>query len=234
MAINMNDKMSLLTQIIPEVEFNFTTNGITLTSERISTPRFIPFENGGRCRECKSTEVELDFIVTKEGVTIYCTRFSAPRFVPFDCIYDLPGHCFFKIKNKGRVLNIPYGSQSVCPVTNFRKREAEAQLLPPPPPPPPLPPQNELLTPPPVSPPIAPQPELHTPPLASPEKEITSQEPLIALSPIKEEPKENEDAVLLEFFDSMQAVTMGIMPTQSEVKNEVVNNPSDTNLQPPL
>ena len=97
MAINMNDKMSLLTQIIPEVEFNFTTNGITLTSERISTPRFIPFENGGRCRECKSTEVELDFIVTKEGVTIYCTRFSAPRFVPFDCIYDLPGHCFFKV-----------------------------------------------------------------------------------------------------------------------------------------
>jgi len=102
------------------------------------------------------------------------------------------------------------------------------------PPPPPLPPQQELLTQSPISPPLAPQTELLSPPPASPEKEITSQEPLIALSPIKEEPKENEDAVLLEFFDSMQAVTMGIMPTQSEVNNEVVNNPDDTNLQPPL
>jgi len=93
----MNDKKSLFTQIIPEVDFNVTTNGITITSERITTPRFIPFEHGGRCRECKSTEVELDFIVTKEGVTIYCTRLSTPRLVPFDCIYDLPGHCFFKV-----------------------------------------------------------------------------------------------------------------------------------------
>nr|CAD2177210.1 unnamed protein product [Meloidogyne enterolobii] len=237
MALNMNDKEYLASQIIPEVDFNLTTNGITLTSERISTPRFIPFEHGGRCRECKSTEVELDFIVTKEGVTIYCTRLSIPRFVPFDCIYDLPGHCFFKIKNKGRVLNIPYGSKNVCPIKNSNclKRDAIEQLPLPPPPPPPL--QNqELLTPPPMSPPLAPQQELLTPPPASPQPEMPSQEIPTALSPIKEEPsiKENEDAVLLEFYDSMQAVTMGMISTENEVKNEVVNNPDDTKLQPPL
>uniref|UniRef100_A0A915MG61 Uncharacterized protein n=1 Tax=Meloidogyne javanica TaxID=6303 RepID=A0A915MG61_MELJA len=120
-----------------------------------------------------------------------------------------------------------------CPVKNSQKREATTQLPMPIPPPPPLPPQQELLTQSPISPPLAPQPELLSPPLASPEKEITSQEPLIALSPIKE-PKENEDAVLLEFFDSMQAVTKGMMSTQNEVKNEDVNNPDDTTLQPPL
>uniref|UniRef100_A0A914M471 Uncharacterized protein n=1 Tax=Meloidogyne incognita TaxID=6306 RepID=A0A914M471_MELIC len=185
MALNINDKESLAAQIIPE--------------------------HGGRCRECKSTEVELDFIVTKEGVTLYCTRLSTPRFVPFDCIYDLPGHCFFKIKNKGRVLNIPYGSQNVCAVynSNCKKRAAKEQLPIPTPPPPPLPPQQEIVTPPP----------------ASPQQEIQTQ---VQLSPIKEEPliKENDDAVLLEFFDSMQAVTMGML-SDKEVKNEVIDKIED-------
>lgn len=48
---------------------------------------------------------------------------------------------------------------------------------------------------------------------------------------VNEQP--NDDAVLLEFFDSMQAVTMGIS-TETDVKKEVINNPEDTNLQPPL
>ena len=38
MALNINDKESLAAQIIPEVDFNLNSNGITITSERISTP----------------------------------------------------------------------------------------------------------------------------------------------------------------------------------------------------
>uniref|UniRef100_A0A914LYC6 Uncharacterized protein n=1 Tax=Meloidogyne incognita TaxID=6306 RepID=A0A914LYC6_MELIC len=221
MALNMNDKKSLFTQIIPEVDFNVTTNGITITSERITTPRFIPFEHGGRCRECKSTEVELDFIVTKEGVTIYCTRLSTPRLVPFDCIYDLPGHCFFKIKNKGRVLNIPYGSQDVRSVENgnSRKREATTQLSP-------------L-----QSPPHEPLQEVVDPPLIEDDKNIEQPNTIMTETSVNDldvmkRPNE-DDAVIMEFFDSMQAVTMG-MSSEVEVKNEVIAKMEDINLQPPL
>ena len=98
MAINMSDKKYLSQQILPEVDFNITSSGITLiASERLSTPRFIPFDQTGKCRECKGTEAEIDFIVTKEGVTVYCTRLKGLRFVPFDTIYELPGHCFFRV-----------------------------------------------------------------------------------------------------------------------------------------
>jgi hypothetical protein len=98
MALNMSNKKNLMNQIIPDVDFNITANGLTISApKRISTPRFVPFDHAGRCRECKGSEVELDFIVTKEGVTCYCTRIKASTFVPFDTIYDLPGHCFFKV-----------------------------------------------------------------------------------------------------------------------------------------
>ncbi|CAK5078149.1 unnamed protein product [Meloidogyne enterolobii] len=110
MALNMNNKKLLTSQILPEVEISINPNGITISSARLLPPRFIPYDQGGKCRECKSTEVELDFVVTKEGITIYCTRISGTRFVPFDIVYDLPGICFFKIKNKGRVFNIPHNS----------------------------------------------------------------------------------------------------------------------------
>nr|CAD2195756.1 unnamed protein product [Meloidogyne enterolobii]CAD2209341.1 unnamed protein product [Meloidogyne enterolobii] len=112
MAINMRDKRYIAEIIIPEIEFNVNTNGITLQAKsRLSTPRFLPFDQCGRCRECKSIEVEIDFVVTKEGVTVYCNRIKGNRFVPFDSIYDMPGHCFFRIKNKGRVLNIPFNDR---------------------------------------------------------------------------------------------------------------------------
>uniref|UniRef100_A0A914LNA5 Uncharacterized protein n=1 Tax=Meloidogyne incognita TaxID=6306 RepID=A0A914LNA5_MELIC len=112
MAINMSDKRYIAEIIIPEIEFNVNTNGITLQAKsRLSTPRFLPFDQCGRCRECKSIEVEIDFVVTKEGVTVYCNRIKGNRFVPFDSIYDMPGHCFFRIKNKGRVLNIPFNDR---------------------------------------------------------------------------------------------------------------------------
>jgi len=120
-------------KIFPEVEFNVTTSGITISSPRFNTPRFIPYEQGGRCRTCKSTEVELDFIIVKEGVVVYCTRFEGSRFAPFDSLFDLPGHCFFKVKNKGRVFNVPYNAttQTVvpCPKTEPATPQSEIPTI---------------------------------------------------------------------------------------------------------
>jgi len=134
MALNINDKKSLGQQILPEVDFNITTTGVTVhASNRLSMPRVIPFDNQGKCKECKSSEVELDFVVTKEGVTLFCTRMKGSRFVPFDSIHDLPDHCFFKIKNKGRVFNVEHGQQApvICHPLNFTNQK-EIQAEPPP------------------------------------------------------------------------------------------------------
>uniref|UniRef100_A0A914IFX5 Uncharacterized protein n=1 Tax=Globodera rostochiensis TaxID=31243 RepID=A0A914IFX5_GLORO len=108
MAFNINDKRSLFDSIIPSVNFSITSNSITVASERISTPRVIPFDIPGKCRHCKSTEGDMDYMVTKEGVTVWCSRINGPAFVPFDFVYDLPGHTFFKIKNKGRAFDVEH------------------------------------------------------------------------------------------------------------------------------
>jgi hypothetical protein len=118
MALNMSNKKWLCNQILPEAEFSITGNGITISSERLTTPRFIPFDINGKCRECKSTELELDFVVTKEGVTLFCSRNKQSRFLPFDAVYELPGYCFFRVKNKARVFNVPHGSPPEPKVIN--------------------------------------------------------------------------------------------------------------------
>jgi len=140
MAINISDKKSLLNLLIPEVEFNVTSAGITvLPCERLSMARSIPFDSPGRCRECKSADVELDFVVTKEGVYINCSRVKGQRFVPFDVVYELPGHCFFKLRNKGRVFNIEHGQkecqhnttpQQFIPASTPIQTKAETQQKP--------------------------------------------------------------------------------------------------------
>lgn len=113
MAISQNPQF-LASQLLPEITFNLLSNGITIiANDRLSTPRFLPFDQAGKCRECKSTEVEIDYIITKEGVTIYCSRFKTHRFVQFDYIYEFPGHCIFRVKNKGRVFNVEHG-QVIC------------------------------------------------------------------------------------------------------------------------
>ncbi|CAK5068079.1 unnamed protein product [Meloidogyne enterolobii] len=93
----MNNNKILTRQILPEVEISINLNGITISSDRLTPSRFVAYDIGGKCRECKSTEVELDFVVTKDGITIYCTRISGTRFVPFDSTYELPGICFFRV-----------------------------------------------------------------------------------------------------------------------------------------
>lgn len=119
-------------KIFPEVEFNLTPSGITISSPRFNTPRFIPYDQGGKCRTCKSTEVEIDFIIVKEGVVVYCTRFEGSRFAPFDSLFDLPGHCFFKVKNKGRVFNVPYNAttQTVVPCPKTEPATPQSNQIP--------------------------------------------------------------------------------------------------------
>lgn len=115
---------SLTSQILPEIDFNILSNGITIKSnERLSTPRFILYDTASRCKQCKSTEVELDFIVTKDGLTIYCSRIKGPRFVAFDNVMELPGHCYFRIKNKGRVFNIPHGETTIPPKQHVSSKQ---------------------------------------------------------------------------------------------------------------
>ena len=106
MALNLSDKKALSQNILPQVDFNVSALGITVISHRLTIPRFIPFDMGGKCRECKSTEAELDFIISKEGVTVCCTRFQGPRFVPFDCVYELPGYCFFRVRFIKQIIKI--------------------------------------------------------------------------------------------------------------------------------
>lgn len=108
------NKFSLSKQILPEVDFAITSSGITLTSERLTTPRFLPFDHPGKCRECKSSEASVDFMVCKEGVTIFSDRIRGSRFVRFDAVHDLPDYCFFKIRSKSRVFTVDHGEKSAA------------------------------------------------------------------------------------------------------------------------
>ena len=112
----MNDKVGLRNQILPAVELNLNNSGIIVSSERMLEARLIPWDQSGRCRECKATETEVDYMVTKEGVTVWSTRIKGERFVPFDQVHDLPGYTFIKLKNKARVFNVTHGcAETQCP-----------------------------------------------------------------------------------------------------------------------
>uniref|UniRef100_A0A1I8BSB4 Classical arabinogalactan protein 9-like n=1 Tax=Meloidogyne hapla TaxID=6305 RepID=A0A1I8BSB4_MELHA len=65
MALNMSDKKFLASQILPEVEFNITSIGITLSSSRLSTPRFVPYDQAGRCREWRVFNINGSFCDVK-------------------------------------------------------------------------------------------------------------------------------------------------------------------------
>nr|CAD2193084.1 unnamed protein product [Meloidogyne enterolobii] len=195
---------NLFSQILPEVDFNISSSGITVLSSRLTTPRFIPYDQSGRCKECKSTEVEIDFIVTKEGVTIYCTRIgSGTRFVPFDTVYELPTHCFFKVRNKGRVFNVPHGVQAQQiihqnPKRGKRKIDELPTLTP-------TAPTNNLSSPPHSS----PTPPLHSPPRVDTPRPTT---------PPDEVPFEKE---LQEFYDSLMAATTGLSSSPKKLEEKV-------------
>jgi hypothetical protein len=94
--------------IIPEVDFSVSATGITITSDRLMTPKFVPFDIAGRCTTCKSDVVEIDYSVTPNGVTIQCPRLKSVKYVIFDFRYNLPNQCVFRVRTRGRVFNIPY------------------------------------------------------------------------------------------------------------------------------
>lgn len=143
MALNISDKRSLMKTIVPEAELNYNSKGIMITSKRISEARFLPFDQDG-CKECMTH----DMVIAKEGITVWSSRIDGTRFIPFDRVYDLPGYCFIRIRNKGRVFNIPCGTPDA-----IEDKPAVFKLpsLQPPPPPPQIP--SLITTPPPPPPP---------------------------------------------------------------------------------
>nr|CAD2180125.1 unnamed protein product [Meloidogyne enterolobii] len=190
----MNNNKILTRQILPEVEISINLNGITISSDRLTPSRFVAYDIGGKCRECKSTEVELDFVVTKDGITIYCSRISGTRYVSFDSTYELPGICFFRIKNKGRVFNIPYGSVKPQTPLHTQQQIQPATL-------------NNQTT---IS---AKQ--------SKPKQPNNSQKPTKHTHEniLNDKNEENKENVLLnEFFDSLDAATTGI---QSDKMNNL-------------
>lgn len=96
---------------LPEVDFSVGCQGITVYSKRFATPRILLFDIKGKCENCKSNSAEIDFLITQEGVTVYCSRIRDEKFVPFDVVYPLPNKCFFRVKSRGRVFQVPYDNR---------------------------------------------------------------------------------------------------------------------------
>ena len=93
---------------LPEIEFNLNSSGITIFCPLLNTPRFVPFDQKGRCPVCKSDNVEIDYILQPEGVTIMCSRFKKEKFVKFDVeegsLRDIMN---FRIKSRSKTYNFP-------------------------------------------------------------------------------------------------------------------------------
>ena len=128
--------------IIPDIDFSLNTNGITIYSEFLNTPRFVPFDNKGRCNRCKSDNVEFDFAVHDTGIIIYCSRFKKEVFVAFDIPMIPTDGAFLRVKSRLKSFNIPLSG-----VRNFNGLPAD------------VPPINEGIKPPPSPPVVEPQDE---------------------------------------------------------------------------
>ena len=103
--------MNSFENVLPEVDFSVGCQGITVYSKRFTTPRILPFDIKGKCENCKSNSAEIDFLITQEGVTILCSRIKDEKFVPFDVVYPLPNKCFFRVKSRGKVFQVPYDNR---------------------------------------------------------------------------------------------------------------------------
>lgn len=112
MAININDKEYLIKTILPNIEISNNAMGISVSSDRLNSRRFIPYDKvAKRGRKNKLEEPDYDSIVCKEGVYVWSNRIQGSRFIPFDYICDLPNYTFIKVRTKkGRVANIPHGT----------------------------------------------------------------------------------------------------------------------------
>ncbi|KAF7627112.1 hypothetical protein Mgra_00009622 [Meloidogyne graminicola] len=96
----------IIQKVIPEVVFTTSSTGITISSSRLNTSRFIEYDFIGKCRTCKGESIDIDFIVTPRSVTLYCNRMKSEKVILFDIVYDIPQHCVFRVKAKGKSYNI--------------------------------------------------------------------------------------------------------------------------------
>jgi hypothetical protein len=97
---------------LPEVDFAVSTQGITIYSERFNEPRFLEWDQKGRCGKCRTNAADVDFYVDSirlfVTIKIYSSRYNNPRFVFFDLPYALPGVCQFRVRMKGQSYLIPF------------------------------------------------------------------------------------------------------------------------------
>uniref|UniRef100_A0A1I8BRT9 Uncharacterized protein n=1 Tax=Meloidogyne hapla TaxID=6305 RepID=A0A1I8BRT9_MELHA len=120
-------KPELVEKMIPEVLFTVTTSGITISSARLNTSRFVEFDLIGKCRSCKGENIDIDFVITPRNVTLYCNRIKSEKVVLFDTVYDIPQHCIFRLKSKGKSFHVIHNEQPP-PDTNIMT-ENEKLLL---------------------------------------------------------------------------------------------------------
>jgi len=135
----------------PYIEFTLNSYGITIFSDYLNTPRFIPFDQKGRCSTCKNDNVEIDYAIHDGGVVLFCSRIKKEVFIQFDKYPLIPREgAIVRIKTRSRAFNIPmygmkkFAGQQVDELiwqTLVEQQPAAQQpyLLPPPPPPPPPP-----------------------------------------------------------------------------------------------
>nr|CAD2197357.1 unnamed protein product [Meloidogyne enterolobii] len=102
----IENNCQLLEKVIPEVLFTVSSSGVTISSPRLMTARFVEFDLAGKCKSCKGENVDIDFIVTPKDVTLYCNRLKSEKVVMFDHIYEIPQQCIFRVKSRGKNFNI--------------------------------------------------------------------------------------------------------------------------------
>jgi hypothetical protein len=95
-------------KILPSIQFNVINTGVTISSDRLKTARFVPFDSPGQCRMCRSDHLTIDHCVTMEGIHLYSNRFKAPKFINFDVHKEFPKDCFFSVRCRGRIFKIPH------------------------------------------------------------------------------------------------------------------------------
>lgn len=96
---------------LPEVDFFVSAAGITVSSERLKTARYVPFDVQGKCHHCKADSSELDFAITPEGIMLFSPRLKGMKYLQFDTKVPIDNPCVFRVKCKGKVFNIPIGEE---------------------------------------------------------------------------------------------------------------------------
>src|SRR4030088_2421256 len=108
-----------------EVVFAVSTHGVTVYSGRFNEPRFIEWDQKGKCGKCKSSTADIDFYVDGNGIELYSSRFNAPRHVFFDLPYPLPDACIFRVRMKGQSYSIPFEKTKVEEISTTTEEQKE-------------------------------------------------------------------------------------------------------------